>query len=142
MEHYGKKVNVNKGLGFTLFFITLFPILIFLLFYYIFNRYTDYANDITLYMTLGFTGMAGSLFYVVCMYTGYIHDLVVAMFRRLKELFGNIKIFKGLAFKWYFEEFIRKGGIILWFFLLVFFINVFLAIFGFVNFFSWYNSIK
>ena len=139
MEYEAKKKSVYKGIGIVFFFLLLVPIAMFFFFVLIFNKYTDHTKDIIVYMSLGFSGAIGTL---ICLITGLISDLLSKMFKRIKHLFANIGIFKGKAIKWYFEDYWRNGGIIIFLFFLWLAICAFCTIFGFVNFFSWYNSIK
>lgn len=142
MEYNAKKKSVYKGIGIVFFFLLLVPIAMFFFFRLIFITYTDHPSDIIIYMSLGFGGTVGTLFCLICLITGLISDLLSKMFKRIGNLFSNIKIFKGKAIKWYFEDYWRNGGIIIFLFFLWLAICAFSAVFGFINFFSWYNAIK
>lgn len=141
MEHYGKETNIYKGIWIAFIFLLLVPVFVYFFLYGFLERFhTDYPAEIIAYMSLGFASTIAVLFDLISWITGFLNGLVSSMCRRVYNLFSNIKIFKGKAFKWYLESFVRNGGFILWGFILILIASIITGVIGFYQFFSWYNA--
>ena len=110
-------------------FFALFPI----------KAFSKLPDIVIVYMCLGFTGIVGILFDMICIVNGFIHDQFVAFCMRVSNFFANVKIFKKKAYEWYWDDFKENAGIMIWLFLLIFLATVFVCVFGFVKFAMWYR---
>lgn len=140
MEFEGKEKRVYHGIWIPFLLIILVPTICYIGFYLCFSRFTDHSQDIVIKMSLGFSGLIGVLFCLICLISGFIHDLFVAMINRIRDVFEYFKPFSKEANRWYFEQFKQDGGIIIWIFFLLLFSFLAISIYGFTAFFSWYNS--
>ena len=142
MEHSGKEKRVYHGSGFIFLMAFIFPASIFALLLYVFTKFTNYTFDVNLYMSLMFGGICGFIFCLSCVIAGLIHDPFEAFIERIKEVFAYFKPFSKEANSWYFYQFKKTGGIIMWLFFLVILLYAAIATYGLVNFMQWYSSTK
>ena len=142
MEEYGKQVNVYRGIWVAFVMSFVIPILAFGLVYYAVNRFFNHPTYINVDISLGYAGVAGSLFMLLCLFNNAAGDLWRALadrIRETKELFGGI--FNKDGFKWYMQRFLEDGGPLIWILLLMSLIYAGIAVYGFVNMYNWYISL-
>ena len=140
MEYDGKEKKVYKGIWIPFLCMIFVPAICFALFYGVFTRFTSHPQDIVIKMSLGFSGTIGFLFCMICLVCGFIGDLFTAFINRIKDTVEFFKPFSKEAFHWYFYQFKRDGGIIMWLFFLFLIAFAIIGVYGFVSFFSWYNA--
>ena len=142
MEFTGKEKKVYKGIWIPFLIIVIVPFAFYFFFHYILSKFeVPYPEHVMFYMSIGFAGVVGSAFGFSCLFSGFVHDIFLAMINRIKDTLEFFDFGSKEAFKWYFSEFINDGGIILWIFLLELAANVFIMLFGFINFYNWYFAI-
>ena len=139
MEHYGKEKRIYHGIAIPFILMFVVPAIFFAMFYFAIGTSILHYSDIAIfYLSLGFAGLTGCLFDITCVLVGFISGYFIAIPKRIAFLISNVKIFKGKAFKWYFEQFIEQGGPIFWGFVLVFLSMIAFTVVGFVQFFVVY----
>ena len=139
MEHYGKKQKLYHGIAIPFICMLVVPTIIYFLLYFPIKAFSKLPDIVIVYMCLGFTGIVGILFDMICIVNGFIHDQFVAFCMRVSNFFANVKIFKKKAYEWYWDDFKENAGIMIWLFLLIFLATVFVCVFGFVKFAMWYR---
>lgn len=138
MEYYGKEKRLYHGIWAPLILIIVIPVALFFFFKAVFLRFASYDIYPLNNMSLGFAGLVTSLFGISCLLSGIFYDLFKAMINRIKETLEFFDFGSKEAFSWYFYEFVREGGIILWTFILFTIANIVMTIIGFFNYFNWY----
>ncbi len=138
MEYEGKEKRVYHGIWIPFILIVLVPTGCFFLFYWAIGHFSKLPQDALIKMCLGFAGLEGFLFGMICLISGFIHDLFLAMINRIKDTFEYFTPFSKDAFKWYFYQFKQDGGIIIWVFLLLIIAFLIISIYGFTSFMDWY----
>ena len=138
MEYEGKEKKVYHGIWIPFIILILVPIGLFFLFYWAVCYFSKLPQDSLIKMCLGFAGLEGFLFGLICLISGFIHDLFIAMIDRIKDTIEYFPLFSKEAFKWYFYQFKKDGGIIIWIFLLLLTIFAAISIYGFASFMNWY----
>ena len=141
MEYYGKKKRVYRGIGIAFAALIGLPLALFVLFYWAIALHNSYPQEVIIYISMAFAGMAGFIFGITCLIAGFVHDIFIAMIDRIKDVCEFFDFGSKEAFAWYFNEFIHDGGIILWLFLLIMGGLLASSILGFSNFFNWYFSL-
>ena len=142
MEHYAKEKKIYKGIWIPFIVMVLVPAIFFVVLYFaIMNNVTTNQNYV-LYICFSFSGLVGFLFGIICILSGLISDYFAAMINRIKETVEFYGFFTKRGFSYYFYEFIRCGGPLMWAFLLVIAGFAVMSAIGFVNFFQVYKSIK
>ena len=142
MEYYGKNKKVYKGIWISFLFLILVPFSVFFLFRYVFVRFYSYPEDITNSLSIGFAGTIGFLFSAFCLVNGFIQEMFLGLIQRIKDTISYFGFGGKGALSWYFSEFIRTGGPLMWLFFLIWAANIVVAVIGFSNFFSWYHAIN
>jgi len=140
MEHEGKEKKVYHGIWIPFLFIVLVPVICFLIFFFVLTNVTDHPQDIVIKISLGFSGIIGVLFALICLISGFIHDVFLAFVDRVKEVFEFFTPFTKEATRWYFYRFKEDGGIIFWIYFLLLISFLAVGIYGFVAFFTWYKG--
>ena len=142
MEEYGKQVNVYRGIWLAFVMSFVIPILAFSLVFYTVNRFFDHPLNITIDISLGYAGLCGCLFMLLCLFNNAAGDLWRALGERIREtreLFGGI--FNKEGFKWYMQRFLEDGGPLIWIMLLMSLIYAGISAYGFINMYNWYISL-
>ena len=140
MEYEGKKKSLYRGIWIPFVLMVAVPTILYFVFYFAIGTFSTLPHHIVVDVALGFAALVGTLFMISCWIAGFLSGFFSAWFKRIYMLFTNIKIFKGKAIRWYFEDFVRTGGIILWLFFLFLILNILLSLFGFISFFVWYRA--
>ena len=140
MEHYGKSKRIYHGIIIPFIVMIVLQVGLYFLFYYAIKQFSKQPDFVIANISLGFAGLIGVLFEIICVIHGFIYDPFVAFLKRVGNLFANFKIFKKKALAWYWDDFKENGGIIIWVFLLIFLATLFVCIFGFTRFAIWYQG--
>ena len=106
------------------------------LLYWAITSKTSLPHDEVVYMCLGFAGLVGFLYSIICILVGLIADLFEAMITRIKETLQFYGPFSKDGFKYYWYNFFHDGGPIMWGFFLFMLANAATSVFGFVKFFT------
>ena len=135
MEHYGKEHNMYHGIIIPfVFMIIIIPVILYFLFYFAVGSFKQYDHDSLVWLSLFFAFLLTSLFDLSCILSGFINGMFTAFIQRVRTLCRDYKIFKGNAVKWYFRDFLEKGGPILWPFLLITTATIVFTVISFVTF--------
>ncbi len=143
MEEQGRHVNPYHGIWFGYLAMVLFPTAVFILLYYIVDRYYDHPLMVNIHIALGFAGAVGALTTIICWFWGVGPSLFGALadrVRETKELFGGLHDKDGR--KWYWTRFVEDGGFILWSFLPITLIFAAISAYGFISFANWYAALQ
>ena len=135
MEYYGKEKRPYRGIWIAFINMIIFPIMIYGLFYWAMTSKTTLPHDEIVYMCLGFAGLVGLIYSIICILVGMIGDLFEAMITRIRETIQFYGFFTKRGCKYYWYNFIHDGGSIMWGFFLFMFANIGVSAFGFVNYF-------
>ena len=142
MEYYGKEKNYYHGMWIGFLIMILFPATMFGAFFLIFNAIDKYSVNQAIYMSFGFAGLVGFVFAIICIFAGFLRDLLSALFNRIRDTIEYFGFFSKDGIKFYFREFIIGGGPILWTFFILMFAYLGVSIYGFISFFIDYGIIK
>ena len=138
MEHYGKKKQVYHGIVIPFVVIILMPIVCFFIVYSQIIKYSNLPHEVIMNICLGIAGICGFCFCMICMLSGFVHDIFLAWIRRIKETIAYFPPFSKDAFKWYFYNFIYDGGPILWIFLFIMVVYIIIGAYNITAFCNWY----
>ena len=120
MEFDGKEKKIYHGIWIPFVLILLVPVGIFFLCFGGLSHFTQhYSDDLLLYTCLSIAFFCGFLFGLICLLSGFIHEQFLLLIDRIRDTFDYFKPFSKDAIKWYFYNFKKDGGIIIWIFLLI-----------------------
>ena len=139
MQYQWKEKKVYHGVAIPFIIFIVFPIGMYFLFRFFISHYNSLPDFALNNMALGFAGLTSTIFGLGCLLSGIIYYQFVAMITRIKETIYYYGFGSKEGFKWYFGEFWRDGGIIMWLFFLVLAADVVITTIGFTNYFSWLN---
>ena len=139
MEYYGKEKRWYHGVWIGFVAAIAFPAILFAVFYVVSSIYETINRFYAFYIALAFSGLAGFIFAITCIMTGFTHDLFVSMIDRIRDTREFYGFFTKDGLKYYLHEFVYCGGPILWLFLLITASFAVCSIIGFANFFQFYQ---
>ena len=134
MEYVGKNKSPYYGVFLSSLLLIIVPILSFLLFFSIMNRYPDLNDQEVIYTSLFFGCGVAWIFQCSCVLAGLLKGTFKVVIDRLKEFFGNLSISIKFAFKYYWEN-IKSEGVVFWIYFIIINSTLALAIYGGVNYF-------
>ena len=140
MEYDGKDKKVYHGMVIPFICFLAVPLGVFFLLYAVLLRFTDHPTEICAYIALGFAGIVGFLFAMICLVSGFLRDTFELFIERIKDTTSYYKPFSKKAFSYYFYRFKEDGGIFIWVFFIFLIAFAIIAFIGFYSFFSWYNA--
>ena len=138
MEYMAKEKRIYNGIWIAFVVILLMPVACFFICYTQIGRYFNYPQDMLIKLCLGIAGLEGVFFCFLCTFHGFVHDIVLAWFRRVKETIQYFPPFSKDAFSWYFYNFLHDGGPIFWIFVAILIAYALTSAYGFSTFFTWY----
>ena len=135
MEELGKKKKPYRGMLIPFILMVAVPIPLYFLFYYVLNTVNN-TPQMAHYMALAFAGLAGVCFDLMCVICGLFSDLFEFLIIRIKLVFYLYKPFEKGSAKFYFSEFIRGAGPLLWLYLILIGVTIGVTAYGMYNFLS------
>ena len=136
MEFYGKEKRIYNGIWIAFIALAAFPAIIFWLLHWAISYRTSSTPEQALFMSLGFAGLIGLLFSMICVFSGLLSDLFEDMIKRIRETIEFYGFFSKDGFSYYWHSFIHDGGPVMWGFIIFTLAYAGVSAFGFIKYFS------
>jgi hypothetical protein len=132
MEFQGKEQNTYKGIVLNCCLLIGFSLVIFLLMYLAFSKWTDHNKDEVIAMSMAFGFGIGTLFFMGCAIAGLFKGTFNVVVNRIKEFFSNLSVSFRFALRYY-KENILEYGVLFWIYFSIFVFNVVMTYIGISN---------
>lgn len=134
MEYTGKNKSPYYGLWQTCLLLISVPTILFLIIFYLFEKFQDYPKILNCYASMGLGFGIGALFQFTCIIAGLFKGNFIVVVKRISNFFENLSVSFKFAVKYYFED-LKMYGCAFWFYFLIIVVCVILSIIGFYMYF-------